>query len=144
MRTLAHQLVEKLLKKDGILDNLILSKLAHNNMALIFEAAKVGNVEFLIILARSYPYLIWQQDENKMSIFHIAILYRQESVFNLIYEIGSGKNSLASYATLKAKENMLHLAGKLAPSDRLNIVSGAALQMQRELLWFKVSDNIFI
>jgi hypothetical protein len=39
---------------------------------------------------------------------------------------------------------MLHLAGKLAHSDRLNIVSGAALQMQRELLWFKVSDHIII
>jgi hypothetical protein len=64
-------------------------------------------------------------------------------VFNLIFEIGGDKDSLASYATLETKENMLHLAGKLAPLDRLNIVSGTALQMQRELLWFKVSDNIF-
>jgi ankyrin repeat protein len=111
-------------------------------MALIFEAAKVGNVEFIIILARSYPDLLWQQDKNKMSIFHYAILYRHESVFNLIYEIGAKKDSLASYATLETKNNMLHLAGKLAPLDRLNIVSGAALQMQRELLWFKVSNNI--
>lgn len=33
--------------------------------------------------------------------------------------------------------NILHLAGRLPPSDRLNLVSGAALQMQRELQWFK-------
>ncbi|CAA2997756.1 Hypothetical predicted protein [Olea europaea subsp. europaea] len=34
--------------------------------------------------------------------------------------------------------NILHLAGKLAPPSRLNTVSaGPALQMQRELLWFK-------
>jgi hypothetical protein len=143
MKTLAHQLVEELWKKVGIPDKQFSSNLVNNNMALIFEAAKVGNVEFLIILARSYPDLIWQQNKNKMSIFHIAILYRHESVFNLIFEIGADKDSLASYATLKTKENMLHLAGKLAPSDRLNIVSGAALQMQRELLWFKVSDNFF-
>ncbi|XP_059436350.1 uncharacterized protein LOC132169313 [Corylus avellana] len=142
MKTSAHHLVEKLLKKDGIPNNLILSKLVDNDMALIFEAAKVGNVGFLIIISRSYPCLIWKQDKNKMSIFHIAILYRQESVFNLIYEIGAGMNSLASYATLETNENMLHLAGKLAPLNQLNIVSGAALQMQRELLWFKEIEKI--
>ncbi|XP_062162521.1 ankyrin repeat-containing protein NPR4-like [Alnus glutinosa] len=142
MKTLAHQLVEELWEKVGIPDKQFSSNLVNNNMALIFEAAKVGNVEFLIILARSYPDLIWQQDKNKMSIFHIAILYRHESVFNLIFEIGADKDSLASYAALKTKENMLHLAGKLAPSDRLNIVSGAALQMQRELLWFKEIEKI--
>ncbi|KAG2689339.1 hypothetical protein I3760_09G134700 [Carya illinoinensis] len=37
---------------------------------------------------------------------------------------------------------MLHLAGELAPSSRLKIVSGAALQMQRELLWFKEIEKI--
>lgn len=34
--------------------------------------------------------------------------------------------------------NILHLAAKKPKRDRLNFVSGAALQMQRELLWFKV------
>jgi hypothetical protein len=78
-----------------------------------------------------------------MSIFHTAIVHQQESVFNLIYEMGDGINSLASInITRDNGENMLHLAGKLAPLNRLNIVSGVALQMQWELLWFKVSNNI--
>jgi ankyrin repeat protein len=141
MKTSAHQLVDKLWKNVGIPDNSFSSNLVHNKIALMIEAAKVGNADFLIILARSCPDLIWQQDENKMSIFHIAILYRHESVFNLIHEIGSGKDSLASYITLETGENMLHLAAKLSPSNQLNInVSGAALQMQRELLWFKVRN----
>uniref|UniRef100_A0A7N0TYS2 PGG domain-containing protein n=1 Tax=Kalanchoe fedtschenkoi TaxID=63787 RepID=A0A7N0TYS2_KALFE len=38
--------------------------------------------------------------------------------------------------------NILHLAGRLAPSHRLRIVSGAALQMQRELQWFKEIENL--
>ena len=143
MKTLTRQLVEKILEMDGIKDNLNSPDLVDKNMALIFEAVKVGNVGFLIILSRYFPSLIWQQDKNNMSIFHTAILYRQESVFNLIYEIGVGMHSLASYFTEDNKENMLHLAGKLPPSDRLKIVSGAALQMQRELLWFMVSNNIF-
>ncbi|XP_059309226.1 uncharacterized protein LOC132060282 isoform X3 [Lycium ferocissimum] len=33
--------------------------------------------------------------------------------------------------------NILHMAGKLAPLGRLNLISGAALQMQRELQWFQ-------
>jgi ankyrin repeat protein len=143
MKTLAHQLVDKLWERVGTPDKQLPSNLVNNSRDLIFEAAKFGNVEFIIILARSYPELICRRDEDKMSIFHIAILYRQESVFNLIFEIGADKDTLASYVTLKTKENMLHLAGKLPPLDRLNIVSGTALQMQRELLWFKVSDNIY-
>ncbi|KAE9446716.1 hypothetical protein C3L33_21389, partial [Rhododendron williamsianum] len=35
--------------------------------------------------------------------------------------------------------SMLHLAGQLAPPNKLNLVPGAALQMQRELQWLKVS-----
>jgi hypothetical protein len=143
MKTLAHQLVDKLWERVGTPEQFP-SNLGNISRDLIFEAAKVGNVEFLIILARSYPELICERDEDKMSIFHIAILYRQESVFNLIFEIGADKDTLASCVTSRTKENMLHLAGKLPPLDRLNIVSGAALQMQRELLWFKVSDNIYI
>ncbi|KAF3954128.1 hypothetical protein CMV_020489 [Castanea mollissima] len=38
--------------------------------------------------------------------------------------------------------NILHLAGNLPPPSRLQIVSGAALQMQRELLWFKAVEKI--
>ncbi|KAF6139442.1 hypothetical protein GIB67_026284, partial [Kingdonia uniflora] len=37
----------------------------------------------------------------------------------------------------KCKNTILHLAAKLAPVSQLNLVSGAALQMQRELQWFK-------
>ncbi|XP_041999798.1 ankyrin repeat-containing protein NPR4-like [Salvia splendens] len=33
--------------------------------------------------------------------------------------------------------NLLHKCGKLAPPGRLNLVAGPALQMQRELQWFK-------
>lgn len=39
--------------------------------------------------------------------------------------------------------NMLHLVGKLAHPSELNIISGAALQMQRELLWFKVNITTY-
>lgn len=109
---------------------------------ILFDAVKFGNTEFLIQLIRSYPNIIWKKDNKKdnetQSLFHMAVINRQESVLNLLYETVAVKEIIIAYVD-DSKQNILHLAGKLAPPSRLNIVTGAALQMQRELLWFKVS-----
>ncbi|XP_062162644.1 ankyrin repeat-containing protein ITN1-like isoform X2 [Alnus glutinosa] len=142
MKTNAHRLVDELWKKVIIQKPQFSSELIQSHSTLLFEAAEVGNVEFIIIIARSYPELLWQLDKNEMSIFHFAIKHRHENVFNLIYEMGANKDSLTTYLNSKTDDNMLHLAGELPHSDRVNIVSGAALQMQRELLWFKEIEKI--
>uniref|UniRef100_A0A7N2MWI7 PGG domain-containing protein n=1 Tax=Quercus lobata TaxID=97700 RepID=A0A7N2MWI7_QUELO len=108
---------------------------------VLYDAAKFGNAEFLTILISSYPDIIWIADNQNRSLFHIAVLNQQESVFNLIYETAKVKEIILTYVDDK-NENILHLAGYLAPSSRLNIVSGAALQMQQELLWFKETVKI--
>nr|GMC69746.1 ankyrin repeat-containing protein At5g02620-like isoform X1 [Ipomoea batatas] len=107
----------------------------------LFVAAELGNIQFVLHLIRAYPDLIWKVNEQSQSVFHIAVIHRQEKVFRLIYSIGAHKDLIASYQS-SDNENMLHLAAKIAPSNRLNIVSGAALQMQRELLWFKEVEKI--
>ncbi|XP_031129941.1 uncharacterized protein LOC116031776 isoform X1 [Ipomoea triloba] len=107
----------------------------------LFVAAELGNIQFVLHLIRSYPDLIWKVNEQSQSVFHIAVIHRQEKVFRLIYSIGAHKDLIASYQS-SDNENMLHFAAKIAPSNRLNIVSGAALQMQRELLWFKEVEKI--
>lgn len=106
---------------------------------LVFVAAERGNIEFLKILIREYPDLIFQvyDDKSQYTIFHFAVKYRHEEIFRLVHEIGSAKDFLVSKKD-KGDNNILHLAGMLAPSERLHSVSGAALQMQRELLWFEV------
>ena len=109
--------------------------------APLFDAAEFGNAEFIIILIRSYPNIILTTNNFHQSSFHIAVKNRQESVFNLLNEIGPIKEISLSYVDIY-KQNILHLAGQLAPPSRLNVVPGAALQMQRELLWFKVGDCI--
>ncbi|XP_057544056.1 ankyrin repeat-containing protein At5g02620-like [Amaranthus tricolor] len=108
---------------------------------LLFVAAEYGNVEFLTTLIRSYPDLIWIVDEESRSIFHIAIINRHEEIFKLIYELGAIKDLIAVDKDGNGN-NMLHLAAGLAPSHRLNCVSGAALQMQRELMWFKAVEKV--
>ncbi|XP_021861320.2 uncharacterized protein [Spinacia oleracea] len=108
---------------------------------LLFVAAKIGNVDFLRTLIIIYPDVIWKVDEKRRSIFHIAIKYRHEEIFKLIHEIGTIKDFVATYMDDQGN-NMLHLAAKIAPPHRLNCVSGAALQMQRELLWFKAVKEV--
>ena len=134
MKTLAYQLVERLWKEVQPFQD---RQSSYDFPTVLYDAAKFGNAEFLTILISSYPDIIWIADNQNRSLFHIAVLNQQESVFNLIYETAEAKEIILTYVDDKNK-NILHLARYLAPSSRLNIVSGAALQMQQELLWFKV------
>ncbi|XP_059634110.1 ankyrin repeat-containing protein ITN1-like [Cornus florida] len=138
----ALRLLECFWKQVRLLDDSRMQELLKRISKPLFDAAEFGNIEFITELIRSYPDLIWNVDEEHQSIFHIAVMHRQENIFKLIYGMGAYKD-LITYYRDKNNNNILHLAGKLAPSDRLNFVSGAALQMQRELLWFKeVEKNV--
>ena len=78
---------------------------------LLFDAAKLGNFEFLADLVRSYHDLVHLLDEQEWSIFHIVILHRHTDIFNMIYGIGFDKELLATYKD-NEKNTMLHLAVK--------------------------------
>jgi hypothetical protein len=142
MPRLAHKLTKVLWNNIQLLPDVKeFLGLVDKHSSLLFVAAESGNVEFLTILLHSHPDLIWKMDKQQRNLFHISVLYRQESVFSLIYEIGALKDMIALCLD-ENQNNMLHFAGQLAPINRLNIVSGAVLQMQRELLWFKVCIDI--
>ncbi|CAA3019051.1 ankyrin repeat-containing protein ITN1-like isoform X2 [Olea europaea var. sylvestris] len=119
-----------------LLDDSEIERLFRSPSRPLFIAAEFGNFQFIRELILSYPDLIWKVDEQSRSIFHIAVIHRQEKIFKLLYDIGAHKDLITSSKNPN-NCNILHLAANLAPSNRLKIVSGAALQMQRELLWFK-------
>ncbi|KAJ0551210.1 putative PGG domain, ankyrin repeat-containing domain superfamily [Helianthus annuus] len=106
------------------------------SMIDIIIKSEFGNREFVVELIRLYPDLIWKVDDNNQSIFHVAVAHRHEGIYNLLYEIGSMKD-LISPLRDRNDNNMLHLVGKCAKQKRLEDVSGVALNVQRELLWFK-------
>ncbi|WCJ28759.1 Ankyrin repeat family protein [Euphorbia peplus] len=137
----AIELVRQLWQLILNLDNSGLKELIRTPRRLLFTAAEFGIVEFITILIQSHPDLIWKVDKQSRSIFHIAVLYRQTKVFNLIHELGALKDFIAIYKD-EDNNNMLHLAGKLPSPSRLNTDSGAALQLRHELLWFKEVERI--
>nr|XP_043610435.1 ankyrin repeat-containing protein ITN1-like isoform X2 [Erigeron canadensis] len=102
----------------------------------IVEAASNGAYEVVQEIADTFPQAIWYSDSVGHFMIQLAILHRCEKVYNLTYQMSDHKHF---HKTLKDSDNnnLLHLAGKLAPPHKLNLVSGAALQMQRELQWFK-------
>eukprot|EP00257_Ricinus_communis_P002348 XP_002513462.2 uncharacterized protein LOC8274413 isoform X1 [Ricinus communis] len=101
-------------------------------------ATKFGIQEFVAEAIKSYPYSVWFRDGDGCTIFHLAIKHRQEKIFNLLYQIGNHKHIITSLAD-SLGNTMLHLAGTLQPSSK---ISGAALQMQRELQWFKEVEKV--
>ncbi|KAL8551811.1 hypothetical protein ACS0TY_000750 [Phlomoides rotata] len=103
----------------------------YNNVMM--TAARIGIPEVVEVIAETFP-------DTVDKFFQIAATNRCEQVFNLIYQTKDHKHI---YSNLKdsSGNNVLHLVAKLAPPHKLNLVSGATLQMQRELQWFKEVEN---
>ncbi|EOA30160.1 hypothetical protein CARUB_v10013276mg [Capsella rubella] len=107
----------------------------------LFKAVENGIVEYIDEVMRHYPDIVWLKDNYGLNLFFYAVSQRQEKIFSLIYNMGAKKNILAT-AWDKLHNNMLHHAAYRAPASRLNLIPGAALQMQRELQWFKEVESL--
>ncbi|KAF2294833.1 hypothetical protein GH714_021228 [Hevea brasiliensis] len=81
------------------------------------------------------------RDEFQPGIIHAAISFRQEKFFNVIYAAG-GRKYLMISGDDEHENNILHLAAMLAPPNRLAHISGAALQMQKEIQWYKEVESV--
>ncbi|KAK1561807.1 hypothetical protein Q3G72_000943 [Acer saccharum] len=103
---------------------------------LLFDAARLGNFRFLNELIHSYPSLVHELDEMGRTIFHVAILHRQSSVFDLIHKIGFRKEIIGGHVDLD-DNTILHLAAKYSKQSPESGLSSAALQMQNELILFE-------
>ncbi|KAK9938933.1 hypothetical protein M0R45_015644 [Rubus argutus] len=134
---LVQRLWEEILKEEH--ENVM--KLIKYPSNLLFDAAELGNYEFLAVLMSSYPELVWETDEKNRTIIHVAVLHRHASIFNLVHEIGSIKDVILTYEDDQGN-NIVHMAAKVAPQNQLNLVPGVALQMQRELVWFEEIKKI--
>ncbi|KAI7755960.1 hypothetical protein M8C21_033581, partial [Ambrosia artemisiifolia] len=119
----------------------------------ILEAACQNAYDVVVEILKKWPEAIMCKDENGYDIIQLATIHRSEKVYNLIYDPHFPKSD---YRTKKdsSGNNMLHLVGRLAPSNKLKLSTGAALQLQSELQWreevkklvfpsFATKENIF-
>ncbi|GJR84534.1 accelerated cell death 6-like protein [Tanacetum coccineum] len=130
------------IKPQNEIDEILKGPMIDNNgiqtypSRIIFIAAEMGNTKFLVELIRECPDLIWKKNDNFQTIFHVAVSHRRESVYSLLYEIGSMKD-LITPLTDEDGNNMLHLVGMNAKKNPYADLLTIPFQMQRELLWFK-------
>ncbi|KAI3791115.1 hypothetical protein L2E82_04727 [Cichorium intybus] len=139
---MTHALSSKLVNR---ICKIVIEKVDHDIAWKIFgtgitTAVKYGTYEIIEQCILTYPGIIWY-DVGGFYLFLAAIKERQERVYNLVYQMSSHKVFAATQLDNEKNENALHIAAKLAPPHRLNVVTGAALQMQRELQWFKEVEN---
>ncbi|PIN11229.1 hypothetical protein CDL12_16173 [Handroanthus impetiginosus] len=119
----------------------LIAGLDYSTAMSIFEtpillAASLGNSEIVEEILESFPLAVWSTDHMGRNIFLVAVACRRENVFNLLYQMSEHKGMATELRDIEWN-SILHLAGKLATPAQLNLVSGAALQMQRELQWYK-------
>ncbi|KAK1419706.1 hypothetical protein QVD17_28979 [Tagetes erecta] len=90
-------------------------------------------------IIQTFPQAIWTgwTGDNTYSFSQLSIINRSEKVYNFLVHEVTHEKYYHTIAKDKQGNNLLHLAGQLAPPDKLNTVTGAALQMQRELQWFE-------
>nr|KAJ0196792.1 hypothetical protein LSAT_V11C700357500 [Lactuca sativa] len=102
----------------------------------IFEAIRENAYEVVHWIVPFFKNAIWSTNKDGHNIIQYAVINRSEKVYNLLYHMSDHKNI---YRTIKdsSGNNLLHLAARLAPTNKLNLISGAALQIQSELQWFK-------
>ncbi|KAF5441968.1 hypothetical protein F2P56_037078 [Juglans regia] len=111
----------------------------------ISRAAENGMFEFVSKMLETDRRFLWTEDENKRNIFMLAVLHRQEKIFGILYQQDTTMNYCLTCLDLY-ENNMLHMAGMMKEeyATRINQISGAALQMQRELQWFKEVETIVL
>lgn len=106
----------------------------------ILEATRQNAHEVVEAIVHHYPNAIRITNEDGHNIIQYAMINRSEKVYNLLYRMSEHKYI---YRTIEDSfgKNFLHLVARLAPTNKLNLIYGAALQMQREIQWFQVEIN---
>ncbi|PWA41837.1 ankyrin repeat-containing domain, PGG domain protein [Artemisia annua] len=102
----------------------------------ILEATRQNSPEVVKIIVYLIPDAFWIASEDGHNVIQYAVINRSEKIYNLLNEMSEHKNV---YKTSKDSfgNNLLHLAARLAPAEKLNLISGAALRIQYELQWYK-------
>ncbi|KAM7251455.1 hypothetical protein ACFE04_023338 [Oxalis oulophora] len=108
---------------------------------VFFEAVENGKVEIVVKMVKANPSFLYAKDKNERGIFMLAVQFRQENIFSLLYGIKTRKDLLINYRD-KFENNMLHIAGMSPPFSLKDRIPNSALRMQRELQWYKEVESV--
>ncbi|GJU85443.1 ankyrin repeat family protein, partial [Tanacetum coccineum] len=102
-----------------------------------FCLAVENNTDEAIDVLTTYFRGLYNSGKDGHNIYQLTVLNRSEKVY--IFIMNHKRDAISDFTMVNDIDanNILHLAGRLAPIHKLNAASGAALQMQQELQWFE-------
>ncbi|GJS93763.1 ankyrin repeat family protein [Tanacetum coccineum] len=99
-------------------------------------AVENNHPEAIYVLA-TYFSRLYNSCKDGQDIYQLTVLNRSKKVYSYLLHLGHNTKIDLRISRDGDGNNILHLAGRLAPKHKLNAVCGAALQMQRQLQWFE-------
>ncbi|GKV35982.1 hypothetical protein SLEP1_g44169 [Rubroshorea leprosula] len=105
----------------------------------LFQSIQHGIIEFFRIGKANVDVMSAAFDGKTKFVETYAIECRQEKYF---HELRAREGHFLAAWTDGDGNNALHIAAKLGPESYLAQFSGAALQMQKELQWFKEFESV--
>ncbi|KAJ6317333.1 hypothetical protein OIU76_012968 [Salix suchowensis] len=110
-----------------------------------YNAAKNDMVEFVIEVIKTCPHVMNNRDNLSRTLFTSSIANRNENVFyHLLYRHKASRAATFVFLIDEDRNTILHMEAKLSPPSQLARISGEALQMQRELQWYKKVESIIM
>ncbi|KAD6454941.1 hypothetical protein E3N88_09647 [Mikania micrantha] len=103
---------------------------------VLFEATRQDAVEVVKEIVSRLPNAIGTINEDGHDIIQLAVINHSSKVYRLLYRMSKLKITNTTIE-FPFKNNLLHLAARLAPENKIKHAYGPALQMQLELQWFK-------
>ncbi|KAF5760052.1 putative ankyrin repeat-containing domain, PGG domain, retrotransposon Copia-like protein [Helianthus annuus] len=100
-------------------------------------ALKNDTPEVIKQITTTFPHSVWYRTIDGYTLPQVSIMNRCENIYNFFVHEVTHNKCFHTLIVDQDENNLLHLAGQLAPTHKLNMVTGAALQMQMELQWFQ-------
>eukprot|EP00258_Populus_trichocarpa_P020743 XP_024436762.1 uncharacterized protein LOC18102831 isoform X3 [Populus trichocarpa] len=119
----------------------ILSSLTTKKQIPLFTATRRGIEKIAELIIRLHPHAIDQRDEMNRSILDVAVMYRQEKIFDIVKEKKIPLDRMRRVVDISGNTLLHHVADMKKNSGVTK--PGPALQLQEELKWFeRVQDVI--
>ncbi|KAF5446457.1 hypothetical protein F2P56_032085 [Juglans regia] len=122
------------------------STLDHQDMinggvySAIFRAMREGILEIVVGIVTANPKLLHIRDAENRGIVMLAALHRHADIFYATFRFRQASMWAANRDIFG--NNILHMVAMLTEFTPLDHIPGAALQMQRELQWFKEVESL--
>ncbi|KAJ6893153.1 hypothetical protein NC652_027230 [Populus alba x Populus x berolinensis] len=119
----------------------VLSSLTTKKEIPLFTATRRGIEKIVEMIIRLHPHAIDQRDEMNRSILDVAVMYRQEKIFDIVKEKKIPLDRMRRVVDISGNTLLHHVADMKKNSGVTK--PGPALQLQEELRWFeRVQDVI--